>query len=339
MDAPGEKLLIKMWDTLIEKGVGGLLTPWQRKREGKAQIEIRCEEVLALAQAETDADEIRAGRKALHDSRLLLSLTNSKTDTSGYGRQEPYISVSALSETSMRVDTLRFAQKEINVTKALLHAEKELMNDTKEPPAADVDQDWLFNWREYAERSSSEDLRVIWGKILAGEVKAPGTYGLRTLDFLKGVSKSEAEEISLLLRYEAAGGIPREPTNYLKSKGIDFSFLMKMQEIGVIQGVESSGMILQLKSLMPERFVCTVHSHGKVLLVTNEDPLKILTIRAYAVTTLGRQLLQLGDFEPDLEYLELLGREILKGGFSVKLGDWEQVSPTAGQCVNTKEIV
>ncbi len=41
MDLPGEKLLIKMWETLVERGIGGLLTPWQTIREGRAMNEVR----------------------------------------------------------------------------------------------------------------------------------------------------------------------------------------------------------------------------------------------------------------------------------------------------------
>lgn len=56
MGWPGEQLVIRLWDTLSEKGVGSLLRPWQMKREGMAQIEIRRAELLALAQAEKDAE-------------------------------------------------------------------------------------------------------------------------------------------------------------------------------------------------------------------------------------------------------------------------------------------
>ena len=38
MTWPGEGLLIKLWETLAEKGIGGLLKPWQMKREAFAQI-------------------------------------------------------------------------------------------------------------------------------------------------------------------------------------------------------------------------------------------------------------------------------------------------------------
>ncbi len=41
MDLPGEKLLIKLWETITEKGIGSLLSPWQTIRTGKARNEVR----------------------------------------------------------------------------------------------------------------------------------------------------------------------------------------------------------------------------------------------------------------------------------------------------------
>lgn len=52
MDFPGEKLAIKMWETLFEKGIGSLLTPWQELREGRARNEVRRNEMDARASRE-----------------------------------------------------------------------------------------------------------------------------------------------------------------------------------------------------------------------------------------------------------------------------------------------
>lgn len=49
MDYPGEKLLTRLWETLAEKGIGSLFAPWQARRMGRAQIETRRDELLALA--------------------------------------------------------------------------------------------------------------------------------------------------------------------------------------------------------------------------------------------------------------------------------------------------
>ena len=39
MEFPGEKLLIRLWETIAEKGIGGWLRPWQNRREGQSRID------------------------------------------------------------------------------------------------------------------------------------------------------------------------------------------------------------------------------------------------------------------------------------------------------------
>ena len=81
MDFPGEKLVIKLWETLAEKGVGSLLSPWHAKREGKVRNDLRRQELLMLAQAERDAADVRAGRKSLRDDGALVALPAPADDT------------------------------------------------------------------------------------------------------------------------------------------------------------------------------------------------------------------------------------------------------------------
>ena len=47
----------------VEKGIGGWLSPWQMRRTGRARVDVRRKERLALAQAEQDIESIRSGRK------------------------------------------------------------------------------------------------------------------------------------------------------------------------------------------------------------------------------------------------------------------------------------
>ena len=52
MEFPGEKLVIKMWETIFDKGIASWLQPWHEKRVAKAKIKIRELDMLALAKAE-----------------------------------------------------------------------------------------------------------------------------------------------------------------------------------------------------------------------------------------------------------------------------------------------
>ena len=60
---PGEKLLIKIWDSIVDRGIGGLLHPRQIKRLGKARAEVRRDDLLMMAQTENPfIDEYNIGQ-------------------------------------------------------------------------------------------------------------------------------------------------------------------------------------------------------------------------------------------------------------------------------------
>ncbi len=340
MDFPGEKLVIKLWETLTEKGVGSLLSPWQTGREGRARNEVRRREILMLAQAEKDAADIRAGRKQLNpDGTLLLNKPQQVITPGGIARIEPILALSNAVEYGSRAAADAAARSEINTSKAILFAEEQLAHDTQTPPTMDVDEDWIFMWRDYAGKVSAEDLQKLWGSVLAGEVKSPGRYSIRTLEFLKTLSKPEAELISKLASYVIDGRIARAQSIYLDSKGLNFSTLLVMQELGVVSGVEAIGLTTTYKTIVEGKFVRAFVSHNKALIVEHDDPTKTLEFEVYILTAVGRQILGLGSFDPDVEYMRLIGKEFMRKGFVVKLADWREVSETKGQYFNVQEIV
>ena len=340
MEFPGEKLVIKLWETLAEKGVGSLLSPWQTGRVGRARNEDRRQEILMLAQAEKDAADIRAGKKKLRaDGTLLLTNSQEKVTPDGIERIEPTLTISNAIEYGKRAAADAAARSEINASKAILFAEEQLANDTQTPPTRDIDEDWLCMWREHAGKVSAEDLQRLWGSVLAGEVKAPGKYSIRTLEFFKTLSKPEAEMISRLASYVIDGRISRTQSAYLESKGLNFSRLLVMQELGVVSGVEAIGLTTTYKSVVEEKFARAFVSHKKALIVEHDDPTRTLEFEIYLLTEVGRQILGLGSFEPDVEYMTLIGKDFIKKGFMVKLADWRDVSETHGEYFNSQEIL
>lgn len=343
MDFPGEKLVIKLWETLAEKGIGSLLTPWQTKRDGRARNEVRRDELLMLAQAEMDAADVRSGRKQLRRDGTLLLTSNVVpaivvVEGQLVERIESTLGLPCAiraSETTASVDN---ARGEINSAKAVLYAEEQLENDPQQPPSREIEYDWLFAWREYAGRVAAEDLQRLWGSVLAGEVKSPGKYSMRTLEFLKTLSKAEAEVISKLARYAIDGRIARGQMAYLETQGINFGLLLGMQEMGVVSGVEAVGLNTTYKSLVEGKFIKALLSNGKVLIVEHDDPQKTLQLEVYLLTSVGIQILGLGTFEPNIEYLTLVGKQIVAQGFNVQLCDWRQLSENEGQYFNAVRI-
>lgn len=333
MTWPGEGLLIKLWETLAEKGVGGLLRPWQIKREGKAQIEVRRLELVALADAEREADEIRAGRLDVSHSRYALALPP-PIQSGERQRIEPTLEPRPAIEVSIAAAIGDGLRREVNVAKAITHAEEELKNDPQAPPERTIDPDWLFRWRDSAGSVSSEELQSLWGRLLAGEVKSPGSFSLRTLELLRNLSAQEAGRIAILAKFVIGDIIVRDHKDIFDAEQLTFRLLLDMQDLGVISGVESLGLTRTFNSVDQSTFITPLCSNGRVLLVKDSDPKKELKISVYSLTAVGKQLLRLGKFPPHEGYLRAVGEHVKTKGFTVTLGDYVQVTEEQIQISN-----
>jgi hypothetical protein len=224
MNWPGENLLIKLWESLAEKGIGSLLKPWQIRREGCANVDVRRYELLALADAEREADDIRSGRRRLENSRFVLSLTENVEQTKPHAERIE-VPLLELANTAAVADAVR---KEVNVAKAVLRAEEELRDDQSTPPGGKPDDDWLYRWRDYAGSVSSDELQAIWGRILAGEIKSPGLYSYRLLDFVRNLTKDEAALIEKVVPFVFGDAIFRGHDDILEKAGVTFEVLLQL---------------------------------------------------------------------------------------------------------------
>lgn len=349
IEIPGEKLAIKIWETLTEKGIGGLLTPWQSKREGRAHAEVRRHEKLVLAQAERDAQDILAGRKSIDASGRIMALKQTEPPVlpAPEGTPEAPRTLVDQRDPSSKLLTdaaekfsAREVQRFVNLQRIAMSAEEQAQHigddGVSEEP---VDPDWLNRWRENAQDVSTEHMQKVWARILAEEVKVPGSYSMGTLEFLRTLSKSDALKIAAIGPYAIFDRqfILRDQP-FLDRKGILFSHLLELQEMGVLSGVEAIGLTWTLGSAVADRFQNVLVSHGKGLSVQRDAKEPALQLMVYRVTKLGREILALGDYKPDDEYLNHLGSVIKESGFKVSYGDWIRLDAKTGYLANPVEL-
>lgn len=84
-----------------------------------------------------------------------------------------------------------------------------------QPPREDVTSnhaetqfsiDRFVRFFEDAGNISDDQIQELWAKVLAGEIKQPGSFSLRTLDVLKNLSKTEAEIFRVIASYAISFG-------------------------------------------------------------------------------------------------------------------------------------
>jgi len=315
MSWPGEQLLIKMWESLVDKGIGGLLKPWQMRREGKTLLELQCQEKLMIAKTEEDIYNLKNGEVTLDSSYNLLPTISGSTILNN----DNCIDLNRLINQSIIHEIPKVISKKVNVSKAILHAEEALINDHEEPPENTIDLDWLNQWAEYVGNISSEQLQLLWGKILAGEVKSPGKYSLRTLSFIKDLSQREAELIAKIAPFVTQDYIVKDIDS--TRTNISFNDILSLEAMGILNanGSGIGGISVAFTSSRLDRYEKPL-VYGNTLLVINaSDATKTLELPIYSITSLGSEVISIGNFMINEEHLLNIGKYIVNKGFAVQM--------------------
>jgi len=302
----GSKLLIKMWETTAEKGIGVLFKPWAIRREGLANLEMKRKELLVLAQTEVDVAKIRSGEAYLSDGDIYSTkILTSNGLTEVGSKVEPVIDLNVLVKNSNLLNSCDNIQQEINITKSLLNAEKILEKDHSEVPNGNVEDDWLFRWRDYARETNSEKLQSLWGSVLAGEIKQPGSFSLRTLEFIKNLSQNEAKEIEVLFNYVFWNYRVLSSKNHDDHDYLNFSFLLKMQNLGVISGADSD-LISTLKLLLKneDKYYFYISYNERFLYICGDEKGSEVRFQVCLLTDLGKELYKLCSPVNDSKYFD-----------------------------------
>lgn len=126
----------------------------------------------------------------------------------------------------------RNKQKVENVEEIVSKAKQQFAPDeqvSEEP----VEKDWMTRFLNIAEDVSDEDMQNIWARVLAGEIKKPKSYSLRTLEVLRNLSKEEAALIMRVSSYQV--GLDLLSTDDF---GVNLTDQIALDDINIICGEE-----------------------------------------------------------------------------------------------------
>ena len=149
-----------------------------------------------------------------------------------------------------------------------------------------IDNTWIMNFMDYIKNICDEELKIIWSKVLAGELEKPGKYSLRTLEEVKKISKKDAELFSKL-----AGFIMKSESTYfilndneiLEEYGISYEDIILLDEIGFIKDDAKTINYVsnQAKIIYNDLFVFIVGKNEK------------LSLNIYKLTEVGEEVFSL----------------------------------------------
>lgn len=213
-------------------------------------------------------------------------------------------------------------KRQFNIENVTAFAAEELKN---EQPISDepIDVDWTARFFKIVEDVSNEEMQTLWGRILAGEIKQPKTYSLRTLELIRNLSKYEADVFTKVANYAINFG----NANYLfkgsdeellsNNYNISYSEIALLMEIGLIQ---TGDMIMHqiLQRTTESQIVYTASNIIIIAKIKANNP--TIQIPVYVFSSSGNELLKLLKSITPFDYLTLFAKSIRNENVDIKYG-------------------
>ena len=301
-------LLEKMWDTIVDKGISALLRPWQMKRENKARLECLREEKLETIKINNEAKQLQ------------ISL-----DKEQFADAEIVPQIEQIASETMNSKIRKIVKEEISIARAVEYAGEYIQDENlvDEKPSEIPSEDWLNKWKKRAQEFTDDDALRLWGKVLAGEFASPGSFSYKFLDWMGGITPSDAQLISKLMEnifmnYYFRGDEKDE------NMPLTYGELLLLQELEVVQGVESLGMRVTMDSNIRESFekVLLSANNKKVIFIEHSDVSKKAVLNnVCTLTRIGREVKKLCDVDVNPVMIQKIADHFIKLGYDVFCAD------------------
>ncbi len=172
----------------------------------------------------------------------------------------------------------------------IANAAAEQLRTEDEVSQEPLDEDWKTRFFNYAEDVSTEEMQNLWGRILAGEIKRPKTFSLRTLEFIRNLSKEEANvlnKVGALALYSSGKYFIIEKI-LSETFEITLDEILTLKELGIINPNELS---LELKTEKNSILILTSGEIGLYIKRIENGNKKMISGNVF--TKLGTELLGL----------------------------------------------
>ena len=230
-------------------------------------------------------------------------------------------------------------RKDFNVDKAVSMAVDQLDNDregAKNPSEEPIAEDWFTRWTSTVEDISDENIQRIWASILAGEVKSPGSFSLRSLDIVRNLSRTEAETFTKFCNFVLVSNgdlkftfTKNQETPVEINEAIGIQGMRSLEEAGLISPSSSTIFNGVQINLFPSKVpgdpvgfsYGNLHINITPKINTNGDYLEgVITL-----TQAGKELHNLVSITPDSRYLRTI-KEIYLSKVEITMSVHEIIS-------------
>jgi|GEM_PF-6189024 len=193
---------------------------------------------------------------------------------------------------------------------------------TNNPPEDDarkkIDDDWLEQFARHAEAVTADQMQRLWSKILAGEIKHPGRFNLRTMDFVSKLNQDDAERIANILPYTDNTGLLLLPKSLHDTHFQDLLFLEEMGLVSTVSGIGGLQKKYKMKG-SPSDYITIQFKEIAIVAYKNEDA-GDLSIPVLRFSSTMLQLMDLCDYQINRDHVKKVAQHIRNARLDVKVG-------------------
>ncbi len=306
----------------VASGVGAIAGPmlanWRASREGEARITAaRSDGEVRRLEAHSHGQSLQVIAEAQAKARQTISMTTESGN-----------SMVEISRDEI-IQSIEFQGRKrlSNVASVVESAADEL--DYKETSNHDPNHDWTARFFSEIQDVSSEEMQMLWARVLAGEVQRPGSTSIQALSILRNLDQPTARIFERLcsacvsirvgddqfvdVRVPALRG--NAAHNALTEYGLSFDNLNILNEHGLIIADYNSwfdyGLCVQRELSNTEKFVFLIpfsHQGQSWILLpkTGRSKGQELKLSGVALTGAGRDLFQVVQLETMKKYTQAL---------------------------------
>ena len=270
---------------------------------------------LITARKAAAVSDIKAKQKAAN----LITQRKAEVIAQGLLTSEPadratqYEAEISQREQLIREDVLRLALEQMEAS------------PPKEDASAEIDGDWIFQFYKEASKRSAEEFRLLFARILSGEMTRPGSFSIGTLQSLSRLTKPTAEAFQAFCNASSTLGPPRviaDPfgpasNNSLSEFGLSYPVLARLTEEGLVRSD------FQEWQDVPRDPPILFEQAGTRLLIESIEghpaaSSAMVRISGPAFTNSGAELRQVVTMASSAEYLRKLSKWFLSNGVRLK---------------------
>ena len=297
-DLAGVSEPLKKFIEVVSAGIGACYRPRGMRNEADSHAYA----IKAIAAAEAEAEEIKRIAQA---NGQIASITALAGENPGL-----------IERARVRL-VMREIEGQRNIEAIAENALPLLPETVSDKPVSD---DWRRKFFLEAENICDKDLQLLWGKVLAGEVASPGSYGLRTLEVLKHLSKEEAEFFrqACAIAFED-GWIMKpavDPSRGLQPYGLDYDALLVLRDAGLL----FDGDTLIKDGTNWANVPSVILANNGIYMQISGPHLQGQQIPSLPFTRAGRELQNLLPPNPCMPFLQAVAGYFRARGLTVKKG-------------------